>query len=514
MNLLNKKLVRNQFITLVAILLLGGIVYSLFGHLIVEAMYNGKSISFLNKLIKEQPKKPLEFYLDKENNIYFALNILLVCFAFSLSFAFKVVRQQINPFYTLREELKNLSAYLSRNRRNLLISLGLFTLFYCIYLSIGFSLIPQYQRLTWFGADHTDAIPGWISRNTRSFHKGSHPLLLLLITPFGSLIHSIISSSEVSVVLVNSFFGASAVFLSSIFFWRLAQKRVEMALLTIVFGLSMTQLVFGSLPETYALAACSIISTYILFLISLQDQKIYFGYWIIAGLFTFSVTITNFVQTLICLSTVVFRSHIKAKIVSILEYIGVIVSFAFLLSILQKVIFPQAKFFFLPTMVTYETKAVSALVLEHPLVVVEEIIKNFFLVNFIAPFPGIESNPQNPNGLILDFFMHPLNYNLVGAVGAALWLCLFTYGFYKNIRSRRRTFFNAVLCAVSFNIALHSIFGVNEIFLYTCNFSFPVLLLSLNESVFKMSYFRGILILIIVAMAVNNFTVLKQMISL
>ncbi|WNN87190.1 hypothetical protein [Gloeocapsopsis dulcis] len=275
----------------------------------------------------------------------------------------------------------------------------------------------------------------------------------------------------------------------------------------------MSQLIFGAVPETYALAACSIITTYILFWICLQRKKLYFEYWILAGLFSFSVTITNFAQTLICFIALVFYLNRKIRWLTILEYLGVVVSFAFILSIIQKKLFPLARYFFMPSLITTESKHISTLVFEQPLLIAQEVFKSFFLVNFIAPDPFAANDPDFPGFLLLGYFMRPLDYSLIGYAGVILLMCLFSLGFLKNI-IHYNIFLVAVCCAVVYNMILHSFFGVTEIFLYSCNVTFPVLLLFFNKSLLKNSYFKIGLVLAITLMTINNFSIIKQIISL
>ena len=54
-------------------LVLGWILYTLFGHQLIEAMYEGRSIGFLNRIIKGQATNPVGFYFDKADRLFFAL---------------------------------------------------------------------------------------------------------------------------------------------------------------------------------------------------------------------------------------------------------------------------------------------------------------------------------------------------------------------------------------------------------------------------------------------------------
>lgn len=57
-------------------LLIGWISYDIFGHQLIEAMYEGRSIGFLNKIIEGQATTPVEFYFNKANSLFLCVNII------------------------------------------------------------------------------------------------------------------------------------------------------------------------------------------------------------------------------------------------------------------------------------------------------------------------------------------------------------------------------------------------------------------------------------------------------
>ncbi len=526
---------RNKVVTALAILLFtGGILYILFAHKILEAMYNGESIDFLNNLIKGQGKTPLKFYLKKADIFYFAINILFIFLALGSSFCLRLNRQKINLFYLVKQEKRNLKEYFLTNQKAIFQSLILFLIFYFLYIIIGILLIPNYNKFAFFNID----LGEYVGIYSFSFSikgvdfvrwsKGSHPLFILFLFPFSILrAFSPPLSQEILAVILNSFFGASAIFLASLAFWNLTKRYFETLLLTILFGLSMSQLVFSSVPGVYSLASCSIITTYILFIACLQSRRVYLGYWIFAGIFSFGVTITNFAQTLICFTAVVLVLKQRKRVVTILEYVGAIVTFSFLLSILQKQIFPLTQYFFMPNMVTHELGFVKTSLLSHPLLVLKEIIKNFFLVNFVSssPFTGefvtrpwpILASPIIMNLQLLKFYLRPLDYSIIGLIGMIIWSFLLLTGIAKNIidfwHQKNGAFILAVSCSVLFEMTLHSFHGAKYIFLFTCHFTFPVLLLAVNKSIMNKTYFKIALVSLIVLMGINNLMIMRQIIS-
>jgi|GEM_PF-6084447 len=63
-------------------------------------------------------------------------------------------------------------------------------------------------------------------------------------------------------------------------------------------------------------------------------------------------------------------------------------------------------------------------------------------------------------------------------------------------------------------MAFHSIFGTDEMFLYTCDFTFVVLALATNKYLLKKIYFQIGLIFLIIFMSTNNLMIMKKIIGL
>lgn len=52
-------------------LVTGWILYALFGHQLIEAMYEGRSIGFLNRIIEGRAEHPVEFYFKKADELFY-----------------------------------------------------------------------------------------------------------------------------------------------------------------------------------------------------------------------------------------------------------------------------------------------------------------------------------------------------------------------------------------------------------------------------------------------------------
>lgn len=501
----------------IALALVLGLLYFVIVHQIIRAAYYEKAGAFLNNFFQGRNENSLEYYLRKSDFLYLTGNLIIICFILGFSSWLKFWKHRRANLYLFKKDLKLLKSFIYKNKPTIYISLLLFVIFYCIYFSLGNAFLVNYDILEYFGADHWKPSWGWtISRNS-GFHEGVHPLLLLMVKPLGILLSTVISPRPKAVLFLNSFFGAFAVVLSFLFFLRLLERYLTALLLTGIFGFSMSQLVFASIPESYALAACSIITTYILLLISLKTRRILFLGWVLIGIFSLGVTITNFSQSVIGFSVVLISLNKREKFIRILEYIGSVITVAFFLNILQKLLFSGA-YFFLPKTVTEQVEHAQPLILQQPLIVLEEICKNFLLVNFVSPYPAIVNSLDNPGRLLLTFFREPLNYNLIGWITVIIWLIFWMSGVYKNIRSFLDKNKNPLIISTSIgllcNIFLHSIYGVKEMFLYTCNFTFLVLVLGTNLLLLRKLSFQILTLILVALMAINNLNIMQWIASL
>ncbi|MBE9125746.1 MULTISPECIES: hypothetical protein [unclassified Coleofasciculus] len=481
-----------------------GLIYALFSHQVILILYQ----NWLSKIrFKSINTKSVDFYKRLADRGYFAFNLLFLSFILGLPLSVRFLQDCKKKLLSPREELKKLNTVFLKNKQITLTVLCLFVGFYCLYVTLGFLLIPSYEKFDFFGSDFVE----WYKYDIVQAHKGSHPLLLLAVVPLRSLLKLFPFSQEASAVVLNSFFGASAVLLSGVFFANFTRRILDIILLTITFGLTMSQIVFSTIPESYALGGCSIIATYILFLLCLSRRKLYLKYWIFTGLFSFGITITNFAQTLICFVAVLFVLKQQQKIIKSLEYISSVILLASGLSLIQKLIFIRgAKIFFLSLFMSES----SYIEWYNPFTIITEVFKHFFLVNFIAPSPFTGNISPENNRLMLNFFLQPLIYSLIGKLAIIVFLSLLIVGLIKNIFDRnKRVITITVSLSIVFNIALHSVFGVSTLFLYTCYVTFPVLLLIFNESIFKVNYFKLIWSIFIILMGLNNLLVIGKIIS-
>ena len=100
-----------------------------------------------------------------------------------------------------------------------------------------------------------------------------------------------------------------------------------------------------------------------------------------------------------------------------------------------------------------------------------------------------------------------------------LWLSIFISGIFQNLRLIIKKnvnvyLFSAISLGILFNIAVHSILGVHEMFLYSCHFTFLILALATNRSLMTKTYYKTGLAALIFLMGTNNLLIIKQIINL
>ncbi|MUL36567.1 hypothetical protein [Gloeocapsopsis dulcis] len=145
-----KLLIDKRFILLTICLTIGGILYFIFGHRIIEAIYKGEATAFLNKEFKGRTENPLSFYLRKADLLYLSANILISSFVLSYPFFFKLITNYQTTVFGLKNEFAKLKL-IGKNKNIILTSLCLFITFYYIYFSIGLLFIPYSQKITFLG---------------------------------------------------------------------------------------------------------------------------------------------------------------------------------------------------------------------------------------------------------------------------------------------------------------------------------------------------------------------------
>ena len=406
-----------------------------------------------------------------------------------------------------------IAGFLQQNATDVVVGLALFVGFWAVYFLLGqaYRAMPGYdERINiFFGADHLDALKGWVPN-----HKGTHPLVLLVVVPAGWILGLVFGSYTLSMIVFAATAGSSTVTLLYALIRRLTEKMPVAAASAVFFGFSMSQLVFGCIPETYQLATLSLLPSYFLTWLCLKTRKLYYRWWIAAGVATFSITITNTVQTALCLAVVLLATERSRKsIQTYIKFVAWVSLIGFLLSLLQKLLIPEARLFFSLDVYSHEMQYISNLLLDRPLRVVGEIFKTFFFYSWIGQFP-IATEFEAGIRLKMVYYKASLDYGWSGVFAALFWLGLFLRGVWHGLsQPRSRMLALAIGSCVAFNMALHAVYGTRELFLYTPHFAFAVLLLCLNRSGTNSTFAVVAWWVLAILTAINNLAVVREMLN-
>lgn len=414
---------------------------------------------------------------------------------------------------------------IASRKKPLMPGMGLLLAMFVFYIYLGFTLARAevFQDMDILFELDVPRVINDLTNFSEGHHRTYvHPIYVLLVNPLGSFLHLLTGTQTGAAMMINSFLGALGVSLAFTFFYLFGGPLFNSLLLALVFGLSMSQIILFASPETGSLAVVSLLLTYILFLYGLQKKQLPWKWWVFAGVLTLGVTTTNFVQTFIAFSLLSFVLY--KENVSFIRLGANIVRYGFWvlgitagLALIQKVIYPNSSLFFLPAAYAEESGYASLLVLEEPLLVAGQELKQFFLVNFIAPFPDTFAMPER--GTVGVTFSSSWNYSAVGYVALALWVGVLIFGMVKSWSYRKlMPFFLGITLCLLFNLLLHSIYGVGEkgkieYLVYAGNFSFLIMAFLSPFARSSSRWITILLLVLIVLMGVNNLLVYRDILS-
>jgi hypothetical protein len=512
--------------------------YVLFGHRIIQAAYAGVSLAVLNRVISGQATNPVTVYLHDADRYFFVCTLYFLCvFSFCLAFlistrgvrVWAVVREGLHvrtvPWQWIRRRLLSCAA----DKRAVVFCIFLFVIFWSLYAHLGLSLgAGRAFGVTnlLFGADPPAIINVMThGQPCRSIIK--HPIYALLVAGPGWFLQGYTHSDCASAVFLNSFWGAINVCLVFILFRLMTKNDLRSSLVALIFGLTMSQVFFGSVPEVFVMALTSLLVMYLLFFVSLESKRLSLWPWLICGIGTAGITSTNFVQTVVCFAIVAHltRSQRKNAVSALsltLVYTGLVACAILVLIAAQKLLYPNSDtLFFRPDRILEEFRFVIGIRDIVPGFI--QALKNFLLVGFIAPLPEV----FRAGALTHVTFSNSWNYTTLGWLAAGLWCFMLVYSV-REVLFRQKAyplFFTAVIISFFFNVCLHSLYGREcylyrilptriELFMYTPHVIFLALLFLGGYKVARPHVTNAGLATLAIIAGVNNLLVMGYLVGL
>jgi hypothetical protein len=339
------------------------------------------------------------------------------------------------------------------------------------------------------------------------YWRSVHPFVLLVIRPLVALISFFLKGDRLAAAFVLvAFAGALCVFLAWYFVKQTSGNSLYAVLIASLLGASAAHLVFGSLIETYIfLAAVAMIFMVLL----LKDRPLFM--LILAGVLSFGITITNFIQTAIAFICV------KRNFIQWVKYGIIAGALVIPLILLNNFIYPDSQpYFFIPSNFTAETDNTFVPTIARG----TAILRVMFLHSVVAPDPLILEE-EIPFLKVWIFKADPMRLSEYetgfGSALALFWVVLLLFGgflFLKNIKKADNRFSFAFILILVFNFALHLSYG-KDLFLYSANWTYAIILflaLAWQEAANK-KWFQFVLLAFVALLLVNNSRLILSMLE-
>ncbi|OVE76027.1 hypothetical protein BVX97_02500 [bacterium E08(2017)] len=417
--------------------------------------------------------------------------------------------------------MKNLKEFLSKLPQSSIfwVSMGFAFIYIMLASRMADTLVYDYDGLL-FHTDTAEVAEDITEFQTRNHGDTNvHPLFVLFVTPLGSLLNSFLPVTT-SIILLNALFGTLIVWTAYVAFRLLGLPRYQALLWTMLTGCSASNLLFVCIPERHIFASFSI--TLMCLLCIRHPGKTSRLSW--AGIATFGVTITNFIQCIILFFASLHSKRLKriktfpARIRKVIQFTFVTILIVTTLSLIQKQIWPDTRYFFLAENLKEEKDF-----MEQPGTSSEltsramELGAHMFVYNIAAP----------PASIDLDQKMSPLHFDLnslsqykpIGWIALSGWTIIVFMGINLAFFRKNNRFFwlqMGILTCLLFHAAMHMIYG-DDFFLYTVNWTFLIIIYIASSTVGanKYSAFRitlnTILAYAITAIIINNFVFINDL---
>lgn len=340
-------------------------------------------------------------------------------------------------------------------------------------------------------------------------NRSVHPLTLILIRPIVRLAAGMMGDYwQLGGIIVSAAAAGTCVFLTWVFVLRAVKIKSYAFLVSILFGASATQLVFGSLTENYIFGTAALITFFLL----IQAGEKRFSILVPSGLLLFGITITNLAQGVIGLF---FHNFGWRKLI---QYTALVLSIGILLTTAVNAMYPGIQtFFFVPSDLSFEFNFVKTSQntpsTQFPQKL-QVVARTMFLYNAVGPSPikAVSKKPPFPTIDIKTFDVREnrlASYRGAANIPLALWLVLLAGSlieFIRTMRSSRHTsLMYSLLGVLAFNFILHLFYGT-ELFLYSPYWMYALIFfiaLALSEFSHKIEI-QIFLMITVFSLMVNN----------
>jgi hypothetical protein len=357
-------------------------------------------------------------------------------------------------------------------------------------------LLISMPRDVWFGSDIPTVFGNITSVNSDFGRNNKHPLFPIMVFPFVFGIGKVFNLDPLSAVRVFTIFVASLWICSLYILLRVMNcRRPDAVLFSLLGAVSSASVFWLMTPESFPLGSVTILLG-LIFVVLTQSRSFSNRWYVAVNVMTVSVTITNAMVGIF--ATIV--NHRWRKIL-LIGFLALLVSTAIWMP--QRVIFENTGFPFQPGTFIGEKKFVSV-PNEGGLLA---FLSSFFYQTMVMPTVQLLDSPIRPDWVKLGADnLAPASGSIWGLVAVISWTGLLCLGILGFCSSHRHSKFRIVLgLTLVAQLAMHSIYGVEETFLYSLHF-IPLLLTLAAFSLF--TRFRllslGLAFILLISAGVNN----------
>ncbi|MCE7920538.1 MAG: hypothetical protein DCC59_03395 [Chloroflexi bacterium] len=334
------------------------------------------------------------------------------------------------------------------------------------------------------------------------YERTVHPYVLIIVRPLVWIVSLFLKGDMLyGAFIVTALTGALCVFLVWYFVKETTHNPLYASLIAGLFGVSTSQIAFGSLIENYIfLGAAALIFIVLL----LKDKPLYT--LVIAGLVSFGITISNIAQTVIA------HFMVKRSVPQLIKYGLIVGVFIIPLNLLNNFIYPDAHpYLWEVSTLQFEEKNVFEPTLQRANYLGRVMLLHSFiapdplLIKEDIPFLKIWLSRAAQKQSLLEIARYE---TFLGNALVAVWLIFVATGgilFLKNIFKQDNRFPFAFVLTILFFFALHMRYG-RDFFLYSANWTYAItLFLALAwREISTRRWFQISLLVFTVLLALNN----------
>jgi hypothetical protein len=351
--------------------------------------------------------------------------------------------------------------------------------FAVLYFTIGVLMLEadryraagMHENDIFFQADSRYAVENLTQFDSHYRRVHMHPTFVIMFNPIGQMVNAIVQNPPIATSIVCALFGGINVGLLMYFMVLVKLPNRWVLLFGIIFGLSSTQLVFSTVPDTYVFSATGMI---MILIAGVKEWRI--QYWALITAYLLGITISNIVPAMLAVFFFVFSGRLRqvweerTKVFYYVLFTGGVTA---VLSLLQKLIYDSwllsmlyrmekdQQFLFIPSSWSEGFHRTIDL-LEHILV-----------FNVVAPFTSLADHAVIKDIQLLSFQKASLlDFSLSGLAAWPIWISVVALVAHLIIRYKlfQLTFVKACFAILSFHFVLHFTYG-DDLMLYASHWT-------------------------------------------